>query len=447
MKKAVYILLTFVILASTATAEKWELIDNNTTVVDPKGRNSEFNVFGMVELNGTIFNNNKNGRNSIVKSSDNCMNWDSCVYAPFNNIGASTTFYDLVKHKNDLFALADSGRIYHSFDGGTNWDFTYLGDEYKHPIQHLKFVNDSVGFLGHMQNIGFLKTTDAGRTWNPLPDASGIFPEIFRMYNFVALDENTIYFVGAWTEGYYFFKTTNGGVDWEKVEAEPFESYPQVPAQYNHLAYREPYIIVEKRYKPSAMGNVSIMKSKDFINWEPIFISDTISGGKFIHDIKYYGSTIIGIGTRIFIISTDNGESWLDLYDESDEFYNRNNSPSSLIYKDGYVYSPGTIIEKDEEGLNRSIRKFYRYNLDSKSSVESFTTKVNIYPNPAKEEIKINYDKMINSIEILDLNGKRVLSNQYLAPQMEQSLNIDYLQSGTYFIRINDKVYKRFVKE
>lgn len=81
------------------------------------------------------------------------------------------------------------------------------------------------------------------------------------------------------------------------------------------------------------------------------------------------------------------------------------------------------------------------------SNIETEDHNLSIYPNPAKEEIKINYDKMINSIEILDLNGKRVLSNQYLAPQMEQSLNIDYLQSGTYFIRINDKVYKRFVKE
>lgn len=166
-----------------------------------------------------------------------------------------------------------------------------------------------------------------------------------------------------------------------------------------------------------------------------------------MHEIKYFGSTIIGIGTRILIISTDNGESWIDLYDESDEFYTRHNSPLSLIYKDGYIYAHGTIIEKDEEGLNRSIRKFYRYNLDSKSSVESFTTNINIYPNPAGEEINISYDKLINSIEILNLNGKKVLSNQYLTPQMEQSLNIDYLQAGTYFIKINDNIYKRFVKE
>lgn len=72
---------------------------------------------------------------------------------------------------------------------------------------------------------------------------------------------------------------------------------------------------------------------------------------------------------------------------------------------------------------------------------------LNIYPNPAKDELNIVFDKGINSVVILDLNGKAILSSNNLAPQMEQSINIDYLQTGTYFIKINDKIYKRFVKE
>jgi CotH protein/lamin tail-like protein/type IX secretion system substrate protein len=72
---------------------------------------------------------------------------------------------------------------------------------------------------------------------------------------------------------------------------------------------------------------------------------------------------------------------------------------------------------------------------------------LNIYPNPTKDELNIVFDKGINSVVILDLNGKAILSSNNLAPQMEQSINIDYLQTGTYFIKINDNIYKRFVKE
>lgn len=88
-------------------------------------------------------------------------------------------------------------------------------------------------------------------------------------------------------------------------------------------------------------------------------------------------------------------------------------------------------------------------NIGTVSSVNEWGVeyKLNIYPNPAKEEISISYEKGISSLVILDLNGKALLSNNNLAPQMVQNISIDYLQTGTYFIRINDNVYVQFVKE
>jgi hypothetical protein len=88
-------------------------------------------------------------------------------------------------------------------------------------------------------------------------------------------------------------------------------------------------------------------------------------------------------------------------------------------------------------------------NIGTVSSVNEWGLeyKLNIYPNPAKEQINISYEKGISSIVILDLNGKALLSNNNLAPQIVQNISIDYLQTGTYFIRINDNVYVQFVKE
>lgn len=75
------------------------------------------------------------------------------------------------------------------------------------------------------------------------------------------------------------------------------------------------------------------------------------------------------------------------------------------------------------------------------------STNFNIFPNPAEEDITISNSKLINSIEILDLNGKKILTDKKLAPQMNHNIKIDYLQSGTYFLKINDEEIKQFIKK
>jgi|GEM_PF-1095751 len=446
MKKAIYILLTFVLLASTATAEKWELIDNNTTIPSPNDKSSEFVLYNTTVLNNSIYSINRFGRYSIIKSDDFGVSWDSCMYAPYDNIGATTNFYKLINHHNNLFAPADNGRLYHSFDGGETWDFTFFGEKDNHPIQHIKFVDENVGFVGLIYDNILTKTTDGGKTWNPLPISKNVFPPSFSFLNFVPIDEYNIVIVTVVQNKIRFFKTQNGGEKWEEFESELFEETEFVNQEYNNMIYQAPYTFVESGYKAGKEGHTRIMRTTDFEKWVPVFISDTISGGKRIRSFQIYENIMFGYGEQIFIYSLDGGNTWVDLYDEKDEFYENGNS-DGFAFIDNYGYAQSSTKIKDQEGNIWNVKKMFRYKLDIESSVESIISNLNIYPNPAKEEINIGFDKLINSIEILDLNGKEILSNQYLAPQMEQSLNIDYLQSGTYFIRINDKVYKRFVKE
>ena len=449
MKKYIYTTIFLLISAlSVQATNKWELTENKYEVTI-NDRSYPLILKKMKDIDGTIYAINNSGRISGVSfDASNIHNdWQLCFLTPMPQINYNPKLYNLVINNGKIFFPSDSGVIYQSFDRGKTWDSTYLGDEFKHPIKHLKFVNDSVGFMGHTHKYGFLKTTDGGQTWNPLPPVNGQMPEVFALLNFVPIDENTIYLVGRWTDGYHFYYTDNGGLKWYKLEVEPFEGFPQVPAEYNHLEYINNHFIVEKRYKPGPMGSVSLMTSKDFINWEPLFISDTISGGKFIFDVQYFDDLAIGTGKNTFIISNDNGESWVDLYDESDEFYSRNNPVSTFAYIDGYVYAPGTILEKGDDGLMHSIRKLYRYKLDIQASVETELTNLSVYPNPTQSEVNITYEKELESIEVIDINGRSMMSLNGLNLAYEKSINVDALSTGTYFIRINNKIYKRFVKE
>ncbi len=94
-----------------------------------------------------------------------------------------------------------------------------------------------------------------------------------------------------------------------------------------------------------------------------------------------------------------------------------------------------------------SIRKLYRYKLDIQASIETELINLSVYPNPAQSEVNITYEKGLESIEVIDISGKNMLSLDGLSLANEKSINVDALSTGTYFIRINNKIYKRFAKE
>ncbi len=76
---------------------------------------------------------------------------------------------------------------------------------------------------------------------------------------------------------------------------------------------------------------------------------------------------------------------------------------------------------------------------------------ISVYPNPARDELRITSDKMqVTSIEFFDVIGKKVFTPTVSQRSSEIVINISHLQAGVYFMRISTKggeTIKKVVKE
>jgi len=67
-----------------------------------------------------------------------------------------------------------------------------------------------------------------------------------------------------------------------------------------------------------------------------------------------------------------------------------------------------------------------------------------VVPNPAADYLSIHSNEKINSVEIIDVNGRKIIEVKEFS-----KINIKTLNSGTYFVKIKtDKgsVSKKFIK-
>ena len=70
----------------------------------------------------------------------------------------------------------------------------------------------------------------------------------------------------------------------------------------------------------------------------------------------------------------------------------------------------------------------------------------NIHPNPSSSNVKISaIETQIKTIDVYDLNGKLVISNQYNSVAITD-LNISNLSNGIYILKINNKFTSKVVK-
>lgn len=104
-------------------------------------------------------------------------------------------------------------------------------------------------------------------------------------------------------------------------------------------------------------------------------------------------------------------------------------------------FTPSTF--NNDQKYGRSIRLVK----DAPLSTNTFNkNNVSIYPNPVKNELNIQTDEIIKSIEIFDILGNCVHKEK----NKKQNINIEHLSKGIYLIRIQTEkriINQKIIKE
>jgi len=87
---------------------------------------------------------------------------------------------------------------------------------------------------------------------------------------------------------------------------------------------------------------------------------------------------------------------------------------------------------------------------DSNSPLATNNNEINavsLYPNPTKDLLSISIDSTINTINVYDVLGKKVMSLNQLYVANNYELNVESLHKGIYFIKVNNLRAQKFVKQ
>ena len=127
---------------------------------------------------------------------------------------------------------------------------------------------------------------------------------------------------------------------------------------------------------------------------------------------------------------------------------------SPFIEANGFQNDPIDILTFSHNLKNipayKNIQEVYKglWNGSEMSIQEQNHHRVNIFPNPANDKFTITNDELnITKIEIFDVSGRKLSTNQLIATSSHHLINISHLQSGIYFVKIYSKENQIITKQ
>ena len=367
------------------------------------------------------------------------------------------------------WVCSDSGVIFHTSNGGENWDIQFSNDTLN--LVNLFFLNNQRGWAAGWSTFYepygtfILTTTNGGVNWRK---------ERFRVgEKFV----NSFYFLDTlkgFAVGYpqLFMRTTDGGVNWNQVnlDSAALAGFPPYTIKFwnNQYGYacggvRDIAGVVWR----TTDGGVNWVTVVDSLTSEPVYdlqIFDSLHVLVMGGDPEYGASevvtfdggntwqyTLLGIlwypvdigfrtttegwapmgAQRKFLYTSDSGENWIDFITPDSVNVIKISFPDTIhgfgIGENGemvkYVYQPPDEVIKVS------------------AEIASYSLSQN-YPNPFNPVTRIQYSvgsQQLISLKVYDVLGREVavlLNEVKSAGKYNVDFNAAYLPSGIYFCRL-----------
>ncbi len=108
--------------------------------------------------------------------------------------------------------------------------------------------------------------------------------------------------------------------------------------------------------------------------------------------------------------------------------------------------SLASVYNKNSENFRSFTNPIWVKFNSLNSLTENMETEINIYPNPANSilNIRVNANLVGKTCVIIDVLGNVLLTENLTS--VASQINIDNLANGIYFLRLNNNIIKKFIK-
>lgn len=323
--------------------------------------------------------------------------------------------------------------VYKTVDSGYTWAAV---DSFAYYLRTIRFVNEQLGFLGTLDSVSLLMTTNGGSGWSSIVDTMPVKPK--AICGISVADSSYIYAVGAWSGTPCVVKSANGGKNWQ---------YINMTAHCTALVdvwFTDSLTgFVAGVAKPQTKGGVILYTSNGGATWQKVFESN--AGSKEyvwklqrLDSLRWYASveaTAPAASTRIIVSKNggfawdtivvvpfktdiqmvgfldtlhgfaggyypqlfetkDGGQTWdsLVLDNNYNRFWRVSDKRAFLTGKGIYMYRDTTSVPDDTTGVITGL-----------PALRPYDDEIKLFPNPVGNKLNIELELVLNTYVLLSI--------------------------------------------